>query len=258
MGANYVRLAHYPHNETMVQAADSMGLLVWSEIPVYWTIDWENPETYANAEMQLREMITRDKNRAAVALWSVGNETPPTEMRLRFMQRLVATTRQLDNTRLVTAALERSERANHIYEIHDPLGADLDVLGVNEYIGWYDGPPSKVDSVSWTSLYDKPLIMSEFGGGARHGLRGPVTQLWTEDHQADLYRKTVRMLDQIDFLAGASPWILMDFRSPRRPLPDIQDYYNRKGLISNWGEKKLAFYVMQTWYQEKARDSATR
>ncbi|GAB5535578.1 MAG: beta-glucuronidase [Rubricoccaceae bacterium] len=253
MGANYVRLAHYPHNETMVQVADSLGLLVWSEIPVYWTIDWENPETYANAEQQLREMITRDKNRAAVAFWSVGNETPPTDVRLAFMQRLVATTRQLDDTRLVTAALERSERENRVYEIHDRLGADLDVLGVNEYIGWYDGLPTKVDSVSWTSIYDKPLIMSEFGGAALHGHRGPSEQLWTEDHQADLYRRTVRMLDQIDFLAGTSPWILMDFRSPRRPLGGIQDYYNRKGLISNWGEKKLAFYVMQAWYQEKSR-----
>jgi len=58
------------------------------------------------------------------------------------------------------------------------------------------------------------------------------------------------MLRKIPFLRGTSPWILMDFRSPRRPLPGIQDYWNRKGLISNRGEKKKAFYVMQRWYRE--------
>ena len=252
LGANYVRLAHYPHNEHMVQAADSMGLLVWSEIPVYWTIDWENPETYANAERQLAEMISRDKNRAAVALWSVGNETPPTDVRLQFMRRLVAATRHLDDTRLVTAALERDESDPYIRAIHDPLGADLDVLGVNQYVGWYDGLPAKADSVTWTSDYDKPLIMSEFGGGALHGHRGPEEQIWTEDFQADLYEHTLDMLDRIDFLAGTSPWLLMDFRSPRRPLAVIQDYYNRKGLFSERGQPKLAFYVMRDWYRERA------
>ena len=189
LGVNYVRLAHYPHNEHMVQAADSMGLLVWSEIPVYWTIDWENPETYQNAVRQLREMVTRDKNRAAVAMWSVGNETPPTEVRLDFMRRLVAEARQLDDTRLITAALERDETDPYVRRVDDPLGADLDVLGVNQYIGWYDGRPSKIDSVRWTTTYEKPLIISEFGAGALHGLRGPDDQIWTEDFQADLYRR---------------------------------------------------------------------
>ena len=256
LGANFVRLAHYPHNEHMVQVADSLGLLVWSEIPVYWTIDWENPETYANAEQQLAEMISRDKNRAAVALWSVGNETPPTEVRLQFMRRLVAAARSLDDTRLLTAALERDETDPYVRAIHDPLGADLDVLGVNQYVGWYDGLPAKADSVRWTSDYDKPLIMSEFGGGALHGLRGPDDQIWTEDFQADLYRHTLGMLDRIPFLAGTSPWLLMDFRSPRRPLAGVQDYYNRKGLYSNWGQKKLAFYVMRDWYRDKADQDA--
>ena len=76
MGCNFVRLAHYPHNENMVRTAERMGLMVWSEIPVYWTIKWEDPGTYKNAENQLTDMITRDKNRANVIIWSVANETP--------------------------------------------------------------------------------------------------------------------------------------------------------------------------------------
>ncbi len=70
LGCNFVRFAHYPHNENEVRLADRMGLLVWSEIPVYWDIDWTNPGTLANAETQLRDMIARDHNRASVILWS--------------------------------------------------------------------------------------------------------------------------------------------------------------------------------------------
>ena len=76
LGCNFVRLAHYPHHEEMVREAEKMGILVWSEIPVYWTIAWKNPKTYENAQNQLRDMILRDHNRANVIIWSIANETP--------------------------------------------------------------------------------------------------------------------------------------------------------------------------------------
>lgn len=254
MNGNYARLAHYPHNEHMVRAADSLGVMLWAEIPVYWTILWDDPSTYANAETQLREMVTRDKNRASVLLWSLGNETPLSDSRLRFMRRLAETARSLDATRLITAALERHYTEPYTLMVDDPLGAALDVLGVNEYVGWYDGLPPKIDSLAWRTVYDKPMIISEFGAGALQGYRGPETTIWTEDFQADLYRRTVSMLDEVPFLAGTSPWILMDFRSPRRPLPGIQDYWNRKGLISDRGIPKEAFQVMKDWYARKAQN----
>ena len=256
MNGNYVRLAHYPHNETMVRMADSLGLMVWAEIPVYWTIDWENPETYRNAEQQLREMVTRDKNKAAVVLWSVGNETPLSEPRLDFMRRLVEAVRQLDDTRLVTAAIERHYIDDTTLMIDDPLGEHLDVVGVNEYIGWYDGLPPKIDAVSWRLAYDKPVVISEFGAGALQGHRGPDDQRWTEDFQADLYRRTLAMIDRMDFVAGVTPWILKDFRSPKRALPGIQDFWNRKGLVSDRGVKKEAFYVLRDWYRQKEAEYA--
>jgi beta-glucuronidase len=57
------------------------------------------------------------------------------------------------------------------------------------------------------------------------------------------------MLKRISFLRGTTPWILMDFRSPRRTLPGIEDYFNRKGLVSDHGEKKKAFFVLQSYYR---------
>jgi beta-glucuronidase len=255
LGANFVRLAHYPHDERMTRLADQMGMMVWSEVPVYWMIDWENPSTLANATRQLQEMIRRDRNKASVVLWSVANETPNTPARLNFLRSLIDTAHKEDPTRPATAALlvttlPEAADGTRTKVLDDPLGEYLDVLGCNEYIGWYEGTPDLAARTKWQSKYDKPLIMSEFGGDAKAGLHGAPSERWTEEYQENIYRQQIAMLKQIPFLRGLSPWILMDFRSPRRDLPGIQDYYNRKGLVSNDGQKKKAFFVLQEWYQQ--------
>jgi len=250
LGANYMRLAHYPHDERMTRAADKRGILVWSEIPVYWAIDFDSPQVLAKAQQQLREMIRRDRNKASVILWSVANETPNTPARTEFLKTLVANAHDLDPTRLVTAALlVRNEGSAKV--VDDPLGQYLDVLGTNEYIGWYEKTPESADSTTWKISYEKPLIMSEFGGGAKAGLHGDPQQQWTEEYQAHLYQHQSVMLNRIPQLRGMTPWILMDFRSPRRLLPGLQDDFNRKGLISDQGVQKQAFYVLQKAYRER-------
>lgn len=250
LDCNFVRLAHYPHNEWMTRKADEMGLLVWSEIPVYWTILWDNDATLNNAMNQLTEMITRDKNRASVILWSMANETPVTETRLLFLKKLAEHARFLDPTRLITAAMERHYVDQTTQMIDDPFGKYVDVLGCNEYIGWYDGLPKKCENMAWKIMYDKPVIISEFGGGALYGLHGDELTRWTEEFQADVYKENLAMLQKLPFVKGMTPWILKDFRSPRRPLPSIQDFWNRKGLISDRGQKKKAFYILKEFYDE--------
>ncbi|MDX1585705.1 MAG: glycoside hydrolase family 2 TIM barrel-domain containing protein [Balneolaceae bacterium] len=251
LGCNYVRLAHYPHNEHMVRLADEMGILVWEEIPVYWTIDWNNEATLKNAKNQLEEVIRRDRNRASVIIWSMANETPVSEARNRFLNELAQLTRSLDESRLISAALEQShfEGNPNIRTIEDPFADVVDVLSFNQYIGWYEGLPSKARSISWKITHNKPVIISEFGAGAKQGFHADRLTRWSEDYQAYLYRETLNMIDKIDGLSGLSPWILADFRSPRRQLPDIQDEWNRKGLISDEGIKKEAFYVLQAYYE---------
>lgn len=251
---NFVRLAHYPHGETMVRAADELGLLVWSEVPVYWRIAWDNPGTLADARRMLAENVLRDRNRASIALWSVGNETPVTDARNVFMARLAADVRALDPHRLVTAALltERDESEGHpVLRLADPLAGEVDVLAVNTYNGWY-GPdrPADLARFEWRLPADRPLILSEFGADAKLGLRATGSELhkFTEEYQADYYRHTLAMAARIPSLAGMSPWILKDFRSPRRQLAEVQDGWNRKGLISETGQPKLAFEVLAGWY----------
>jgi beta-glucuronidase len=251
LGCNFVRLAHYPHNENMIRLADRLGLLVWSEIPVYWETAWENPSTLQNAQEQLRDVIARDHNRAAVVLWSVANETPVKPARLVFLKSLIEQARMLDTSRLITAALNHFERpAPNTIALTDSLAQSLDVVGLNEYLGWYGKEhPEDCDHIQWILPNEKPLIVSEFGGGAPFGNHGDTDTRWTEEYQANLYEHQLNMLKRIPSLAGISPWVLMDFHSPRRLLPGVQDYRNRKGLISDQGERKQAFYVLQRFYR---------
>ena len=249
LGCNYVRLAHYPHDETMLRAADRMGLLVWSENPVYWALEFDNPKVLAKAEQQLDEEINTSRNHAAIILWSMANETPNTPARTQFIETLATRARGLDPTRLITAALlVRAQGTTKI--VDDPLGQALDVIGVNEYIGWYEGHPDSADKTEWQIAYQKPLILSEFGAGAKAGLHGGENERWTEEYQANVYRHQLPMLNKISQLRGMSPWCLMDFRSPNRPLVGIQDEFNRKGLVSDQGQKKKAFYVLQKAYKD--------
>ncbi len=254
LGCNFVRLAHYPHNEYMARTADELGLLLWEEVPVYWTIHWDDPATFANAAGQLTEVIARDWNRASVIIWSMANETPVSAPRTDFLKRLVTLTRGLDATRLVSAAMERhsppDDPTTNIVE--DPLAEVTDLCSFNEYIGWYVGHPDDCAKAKWVIPYDKPVIISEFGADALQGLHGDRAARFTEEYQEDLYRQTLPMLEKIPQLRGLTPWILCDFRSPRRPLPNIQDGWNRKGLIGANGTKKKAFYILQDYYAKKA------
>jgi beta-glucuronidase len=250
LGCNFVRLAHYPHSEHMARVADEMGIMVWEEIPVYWTIAWENPETLANAQNQLTEMIERDRNRASVVVWSVANETPVSEPRTRFLEALVARARSLDPTRLVSAAMEvtRDPADPDARIVDDPFGATTDLASFNQYVGWYDGLPDRLARVKWTVRSDKPVVVTEFGADALQGLHADDRTRFSEEYQETLYRETLAMLKRIPNWSGVTPWILADFRSPRRSLPGIQNGWNRKGLIGQNGTKKKAFFVLKEFY----------
>jgi beta-glucuronidase len=251
LGCNFIRLAHYPHSEKMVREAERLGLMIWSEIPVYWTVSFGNEETYQLAKKQLDEMISRDKNRAAVILWSVANETPLGEERNEFLANLIKEARAMDPSRLITAALDTQSGEAGQKIIDDPLADAVDVIGINSYCGWYAGTPESCSKIRWKNLYEKPMIMSEVGAGALQGLHGSREERWTEEYQDHVYKTNLEMIDHIEFLRGLTPWILMDFRSARRHLKKIQMDFNRKGLISEQGKKKKAFFTLRDYYREK-------
>jgi beta-glucuronidase len=248
MNGNYLRLAHYPHDARFARIADEEGVLLWEEIPVYWAIAFNNRDTYADAENQLTELILRDRNRASVIIWSVGNENADTDSRLEFMSRLALKAKALDGSRLVSAAcLIKHDKLL----IEDRLAEFLDVIGINEYYGWYDPDFEKLPKILSDSKPEKPALICEFGADARLGQRGTGDELWTEDKQKYIYEEQVETFKKCPYIAGTTPWILYDFRCPRR-LNRYQEGFNRKGLIDTQRkERKPAFYVMQKFYAEK-------
>lgn len=250
MNCNFIRLAHYPYNEDMIRLAEEMGLMVWEEIPLYWSIDWTNKSTYANASNQLEEVMTRDINRANIMVWSVANETPISPERNEFLTGLISQVRKKDPTRLVSAAvLNKVKGEDGVWTIEDPIISLTDILSFNLYMGWYIRMDNFGTEMNWKFDQNKPVFVSEFGGGAVAGLHGDKSEYFTEERLAYVYEENIKLLSRMPDLAGTSPWILVDFRSPRRPMNRIQDEYNRKGLISEKGQKKDAFYIMQAWYE---------
>ena len=250
LNANFVRLCHYPHDERMERRADHDGIMIWSEIPLWQRISFDKEPVYAKAENMLHEMIRRDRNKASVILWSVSNETPKTPERTAFLTRLANEARKTDPTRLITSALIGPKVDKPQVLQDDPLMAALDVVGQNEYIGWYEGQPEEADEKAWTFTASKPLIFSEFGAEAKFGNYGGDKDRWTEEQEANVYEHQFAMLRKIPAVRGLTPWVLMDFRSTTRNIPKLQDGYNRKGLYSEKMEKKKAFYVVQKAYKE--------
>ena len=253
--ANFVRLCHYPHDERMERAADRDGVMIWSEIPLWQRISFDKPEVYAKATKMLNEMIRRDRNKASVILWSVSNETPNNATRTTFLTNLANEARRLDPTRPITSAIISPQPKGFEMVNDDPLTKALDVVGQNEYIGWYTMRPEDADKVHWT-FPQKPVLMSEFGAEAKLGDHGGPTDRWTEEQQVNVYEHQFAMFKTIPQLRGVIPWILMDFRSPTRNIPKLQDGFNRKGLIAEDGKKKLAFDVVKKAYEQHAAGSA--
>lgn len=253
LGVNMIRLAHYPQNEYIVRLAEQMGLMLWEEIPVWQGIDFKDSSTRLKAQRMYTEMLLRDRNRCALTFWGVANETAPSESRNAFLKSLVELCHKMDTTRLITAAfdLPKLNSETNAFEMEDDFIENLDVVSINKYMGWYHRWPMSPSEIRWNVALDKPLIFSEFGGEALYGQSGDstVTSSWSEEYQEKLYKDNLEMFKYIPNLAGISPWILFDFRSPYRFHPTNQEGWNRKGLISDQGYRKKAWYVMKEYYE---------
>lgn len=252
LGCNMVRLAHYQQNEHIVREAERQGLMVWQEIPVWQSIDFANEATLEKAKAMLHETIRRDYNRCADCFWSVANETTQSAARNHFLKELLKTGRENDTTRLYCAAFNTvvQDAETGVFTLDDEMVGELDVIGINRYMGWYSKWKFRPEECTWRVASEKPLFISEFGGEAVYGQHGSadVASSWSEEYQEQLYRDNLTMFACIPNLCGISPWLLFDFRSPTRLHPFHQEGWNRKGLISNQGQRKRAWQVMHDFY----------
>ena len=255
LGCNMIRLSHYPQNEHIIRLADEMGFLLWEEIPLWQGIDFTDEQTYARAEQYLEEMIHRDRNRCSIGFWSLSNETRPGAERDAFLSRLLARGRALDGSRLFTSAFSivRMDGETGRVSMEDRFADEVDVVGINMYMGWYVPWQMGPEAFQWDVARGKPLVFSEFGGEALSGRFGHADRAdsWSEDYQAKLYADNLRMIDRIGNLAGVVPWLLYDFRSPFRLHPELQQGWNRKGVLSQWGDKKKAWWVLRDYFRDR-------
>ena len=253
LGCNMVRLAHYPHNEYMIRFAEKMGIMVWDEIPVYQQVEFSTPGVSDKIDLMMREMVNRDKNRCGVIVWSLSNETSPSPSRDRALVNLSDKCRLLDSTRLITSVINDQHYNNNAINVWDTLYRHFDIISLNEYLGWYVPWQGRPEDVKWNFVCkDKPIVISEFGGEALYGNnKGPKDEAasWSEEYQEQIFKDQVEMLKAIPDLCGTFPWLLVDYRSPGRMHPVYQNGWNRKGLLSDHGDKKKAWYILKAYYE---------
>lgn len=260
LGCNMVRLVHYPHNENTIKMAEKMGIMVWSEIPVYQHINFSDSSVSGKIQTMLGEMVGRDKNHCAVIVWGLSNETyPGTLNRNKTLASITKACKELDSTRLIAHVANTQGYSNNVFNIWDSIYNYSDLIAVNEYIGWYNPWQGNPKETRWEIKFPaKPVFISEFGGEALSGYKitkEKTVSVWTEEYQKAIYENQIQMFENIPGLCGISPWILFDYKSPVRLNQQFQRGYNRKGLISEHGNKKKAWSVIHNYYIRKNQSS---
>jgi beta-glucuronidase len=260
LGANVTR-SHYPLHPYTLELADRYGIMVWSEIPVFRMASrlFAIAEVRSKALRMLREQVVRDANHPSVAVWSIGNENaarPRTGLR-KYIRKAERTVQDLDPTRLVGIATTGYPTVEK-----QDIYTELDVLGVNDYFGWYDGPRGTISDRAQLSGYlnrlhsdypNQALMITEFGAEAnRHG---PVTEKGTYEFQADFLRYHLDVFASKPFVSGALIWNLRDFRvkpgwAGGNPLPNPP--VNQKGLIDDQGRRKPAWEGVRQIFRSTA------
>jgi beta-galactosidase/beta-glucuronidase len=256
LGATITR-SHYPLNPYILELADRYGILVWSEIPVFRMASrlFANAEVRSKALRMLRHEIERDANHPSVMVWSIGNENasrPGTGLR-KYIRKAERTVRDMDPSRLIglaTSGFPTVEK-QRIY-------LELDVLGINDYFGWYNGPRGTIADRGLLSGYlnrlhsdypNQALVITEFGAEANRN--GPVTEKGTYEFQADFLKYHLDVFASKPFISGALIWNLRDFRvkpgwAGGNPVPHPP--VNEKGLLDDNGYRKPAWYVVRNVY----------
>jgi len=261
---NHVRPGHYPVDPRLLDALCDAGITIMEEVPVYQLFigQMEDPDLIAQARLQLGQMIERDKNNPAILAWSVGNEYAnyfPGAATLT--SELAEEARRLDASRPVGAVITN---VSCVVPLEFALD-HVDLIGVNQYYGWYfgalPGGGRCMDTIH--RMYpDKPIVATEFGAGAvagRHMEGEPCPEplddhSYTEEWQAWYLEQQFTGLLARPYLSGTMPWVLADFRmewNPSTGSPHPVPGMNLKGLITHdRSTRKMSFDVVAAIYRD--------
>lgn len=239
-GFNFVRLAHYPQDPSVLAAADRLGLMLWEEIPIVNRVDLSE-EFNQNSENMLREMIRQHRNHPSVILWGYMNEiflaAPKTEEYTRatveLAKRLEKIVHEEDPDRKTAIAFDRGDSTDRYHA--SGLGQITDVIGWNLYFGWYYGvfdDFGKFMDDQHRRFPNRPQFISEYGANAdvRVHSVAPVRFDSTTEWQALYHESYLRQMNERKFISGGAVWNMFDFSSEFRG--DTIPHINQKGLLT--------------------------
>lgn len=257
VGATMLR-SHYPLHPYFNELADRLGFLIWSEIPMYAlkTDKLKSEIVRKTGANELRDNVLANGNHPSIAMWSVGNELSarPGPVQGDYLRRAANQARALDPTRPIAYAVAGYPGAGCQTEY-----APLDIIGINEYFGWYPGPNGQIADRTVLSEYldsvracypDKGIFITEFGAEANRN--GPLEEKGTFEFQSDFIKYHLGVYDSKPWLSGALYWTLKEFRvrpewdgGNPRPQPPI----HQKAVINFDGVRKPGFTDLQRGYQ---------
>ena len=271
MGANFIRLGHYPQDPEIYKACNELGILVWDELP--WCRGGLGDDVWkANTQRMLSEMINQNFNHPSIIIWSLGNEIywlpdfengDEVEPMNRFLSQLNDLAHELDPLR--KTAIRKYYEGSGIVDVFSP----------SIWSGWYAGTYNGYKNALDNSLKKYPFFLHmEYGGSSLMGrhkenpisgdgkiiandFEEPINQYatqsvanigdWSENYIVDLFDWTLKVAETHPDFAGSAQWAFKDFGTPLRPENDIP-YMNQKGLVTRDGKPKDAYYVYKSYW----------
>ena len=263
MGANFIRISHYPQDDALLEMCDKLGMLAWEEIPIIDIVP-DTPGYGDNCERNLREMIRQHYNHPSVIVWGYMNEIllvtqrkykteaelkPVIERTLALANRLEKVLKEEDSTRLSTMAFHGSNSYNET-----GLSNITDVVGWNLYQGWYGGDVTGFEKYLAQQHRDyptHPMIVSEYGAGSDKRLHSLVPHAFdfSIEYQQKYLEHYLPVLEETPYICGGTHWNFIDFSSALRDesMPRI----NNKGLVyADRTPKDVYYYYQATWRKD--------
>ncbi len=258
LNCNTIRGSHYPNTKKTLDYCDEVGMLFWEEIPMWgnrkeWEVSFENEDFISRAKTMHKEMLWRDLNHPSIIFWGLHNEVDTTLPQTRELTKdLVSLIRGIDNSRLITFASNRIKPDQAGDECLDLV----DVVSFNYYTAWYynSHEESFEQFVKRTREYvnshagEKPIIMSEFGGGAIKGSTSFDGQRWTENYQEALLENAIEAYLGSGEICGAYIWQYCDINSQFELEMTRPRGFNNKGIVDEYRRPKMAFYAVKRAY----------
>ena len=255
VGATSIRLAHYQQAEYIYSLADSMGLLVWAEIPF---VNGYKKNADANAKQQLTELIKQNFNSPSIFVWGVHNEV----IKGKTIQQPVNLTRELNTLAKTLDPARYTVAVSNVWWVYDhKIHENTDLQGFNQYTGWYGGKPTEL--TNWITNYHKSkpdvrFSVSEYGAGGNIAhqsndisvIPNPKSQFFPEAYHTYYHEVTYSTIEKCSFIWASYIWNMFDFSVPEWNRGGIKGR-NHKGLITyDRKTKKDAFY----WYKANWSD----